>query len=115
MANDLLGSVPLFSKLPETDRNELTEMLRARQFPANQPVVWLGQQGDDFYVIQTGKVSVSCPDASGKEVILATLGHGHFFGELSFLHRGPRPDTLRTLNASTPLSLGPEPFLHFHE
>jgi CRP/FNR family transcriptional regulator, cyclic AMP receptor protein len=115
MATDLLGSVPLFSKLPEADRNELTEMLRARQFPANQPVVWIGEQGDDFYVIQSGKVSVSCPDESGKEVILASLGPGHFFGELSLLDGGPRTATVRTLNDTTLLSLGREQFLKFLE
>lgn len=115
MATDLLGSVPLFSKLPEANRTELTELLRARQFPANQPIVWIGEQGDDFYVIQSGKVSVSCPDESGKEVILATLGPGHFFGELSLLDGGPRTASVRTVADTTLLSLGREEFLKFLE
>src|SRR5579884_1147875 len=95
MANDVLGAVPLFSKLAEDERVGLTQLMHARQFPAQQPVFWIGERGDDFYVVQAGKVSVSCPDESGKEVQLAVLGPGHFFGEISLLDGGPRTATVR--------------------
>ncbi|HYQ16900.1 MAG TPA: DUF1003 domain-containing protein, partial [Polyangiaceae bacterium] len=52
--------------------------------------VWIGEQGNDFYIVKHGKCLVSCPDESGKEVVLSTLGPGHFFGEISLLDGGAR-------------------------
>ena len=97
MANDILAAIPLFAKLPDEERAELEAMLQAAaSIPANRPVVWLGEQGDDFYIVKHGKVSVSCPDETGKEVILGHLGPGQFFGEISLLDGGPRTATVRT-------------------
>ena len=115
MASDVLGNVPLFAKLQEEERVALTQLMRAKQFPAHQPVFWIGERGDDFYVIQSGKVSVSCPDESGKEVALALLGPGHFFGEISLLDGGPRTATVRAVNDAVLLSLGRDDFLRFLE
>src|SRR5665213_2005110 len=115
MATDVLGSVPLFSRLGEDQRADLTDLMRAKPFAAHQPIFWLGEQGDDFYVVQAGKVNVSCPDESGKDVLLATLGPGHFFGEISLLDGGPRTASVRALTDVTLLSLGREDFLRFLE
>src|SRR5947209_3133788 len=68
MTHDVLAPIPLFAKLPVQERAELAGMLQSKQFAAHQPVVWLGEQGDDFYIVHTGKVAVSCPDEAGKEV-----------------------------------------------
>ena len=111
--SDILAQIPLFSKLPEAERSELAALLKTKPFDANQPVVWLGEEGNDFYIVQSGKVSVSCPDESGKEVMLGMLGPGHFFGEISLLDGGPRTATVRAVTNSTMLILNREDFLHF--
>lgn len=113
MTHDVLAPIPLFAKLPVQERAELAGMLQTKQFDAHQPVVWLGEQGDDFYIVHTGKVAVSCPDESGKEVTLGTLGPGQFFGEISLLDGGPRTATVRTLRDSTMLILARDDFLQF--
>src|SRR5437870_9065840 len=115
MSNDVLAAIPIFAKLSDQDRAALAALLKEREFPAHQPVFWLGERGDDFYVVERGKVTVSAPDEAGKEVILATLGPGHFFGEISLLDGGPRTATVRTLSDTTLLSLGRADFLHFLE
>jgi CRP/FNR family cyclic AMP-dependent transcriptional regulator len=76
---------------------------------------FLTAQGDDFYVVQSGKVDISSPDETGKDVLLATLGAGHFFGEISLLDGGPRTATVRAHTDVTLLSLGREDFLRFLE
>jgi CRP/FNR family cyclic AMP-dependent transcriptional regulator len=113
MAQDILGTIPLFAQLPPDERAELETMLKSRPFPANRPVVWLEEQGDDFYIVKQGKCLVSCPDESGKEVVLATLGPGQFFGEISLLDGGPRTATVRTTVDSELLSLARPDFLNF--
>src|SRR5438270_4885483 len=115
MGNDVLAAIPIFAKLSEEDRAALAALLKEREFPAHQPVFWLGERGDDFYVVERGKVAVSAPDESGKEVILATLGPGHFFGEISLLDGGPRTATVRALTDTTLLALERSDFLQFLE
>jgi CRP/FNR family cyclic AMP-dependent transcriptional regulator len=113
MPHDILATIPLFASLPANERAELEAMLRTQPYPANQPVVWLGEQGDDFYIVKRGKCLVSCPDEDGKEVILSTLGPGHFFGEISLLDGGPRTATVRTTIDSELLILARSDFLNF--
>src|SRR5690242_15163012 len=96
MSHDMISTIPLFAPLPADERAELQGMLRTQSFPANRPVVWLGDKGNDFYIVKHGKCLVSCPDEGGKEVQLSTLGAGHFFGEISLLDGGPRTANVRT-------------------
>jgi CRP/FNR family transcriptional regulator, cyclic AMP receptor protein len=113
MSDDLLGMIPLFAKLPTEERAELAAMLKTQEYPANRPVVWLGEQGEEFYIIRHGKAVVSCPDESGKEVVLGNLGPGQFFGEISLLDGGPRTATIRTSTDATMLVLSRKDFLSF--
>src|SRR5438876_11374307 len=38
-----------------------------------------------MYFIEGGRVRITVTDADGREVILASLGHGDFFGEMAIL------------------------------
>jgi uncharacterized membrane protein len=113
MQQDILATIPLFAQLPPQERAELEAMLKSTAYSAHRPVVWLGDQGDDFYILKSGKCLVSCPDESGKEVVLATLGPGQFFGEISLLDGGPRTATVRASENSELLSLSRPDFLNF--
>jgi uncharacterized membrane protein len=113
MSTDLLASIPLFAKLPANERAELTKLLQLRRYPANQPIFWIGEKGDEFFIVQRGHVTVTCPDETGKEVMLGTLGPGHFFGEISLLDGGPRTATVRAHSDIALLCLGRDNFLEF--
>lgn len=115
MADDVLARIPIFAKLEPAERASLAKLLKEKPFPAHQPVFWLGERGDEFYLVEQGKVTVSCPDESGKEVILATLGPGNFFGELSLLDGGPRTATVRAQTDVTLLALERSDFIAFLE
>lgn len=74
----------LFS--PETE-----ESLHSRiTFEENAVIFKSGESGDSMYLIESGSVQLSITDQRGDKVILATLGKGEVFGELSLLDRGPR-------------------------
>jgi len=113
MSSDILSAVPLFAKLPVEERAELEGLLKTQEFPANKHIVWIGDKGEDFFIVKHGKVIVSCPDETGKEVVLSHLGPGHFFGEISLLDGGPRTATVRTATDSSMLVLAREDFLKF--
>ena len=109
----LLRNIPIFSSLEAEDLSALTELLEVRRYAAHQPVVFLGDDGADLFVVQSGKVVVSYPDDAGKELQLAELGPGSFFGEISLLDGGPRTANVRTETAAEMLLLKRETFVAF--
>ena len=52
-------------------------------------VVRQGDSGSEMFVIQRGEVEIR-KHAPGRDVVLATLGRGEFFGEMSVLESMPR-------------------------
>jgi CRP/FNR family cyclic AMP-dependent transcriptional regulator len=109
----LLCNIPMFSGLAAEDLSALMELLEARQYTAHQPIVYLGDTGADLFVVHSGKVIVSYPDESGKEVLLAEMGPGSFFGEISLLDGGPRTANVRAETAVDLLVLKRETFVQF--
>ncbi len=57
-------------------------------------IVREGETGTHMYEIQAGKVEV-VRDKDGKEVKLAVLGQGDFFGEMAIFEREVRSATVR--------------------
>ena len=52
-----------------------------------------GDRGDSLYVIAEGKVKLGRTSADGRENLVAILGPGEMFGELSLFDPGPRTMT----------------------
>ena len=92
-----LAHIPLFARLDAQGQRALRALLTAQTVKAGEPVFWFGDQGDTLYVVDTGRVEVTAPDAEGGHVLLDTLGPGGVFGELSLLDGGPRSATVRAL------------------
>jgi CRP-like cAMP-binding protein len=95
MDKDLLRNIPLFAKLSDADREELAGLMKRRDVAALQPIFWVGETGDEMFVVAHGKVRLSLPDEEGHDVPVAVIGPGTFFGELSLLDGGPRTATAR--------------------
>ncbi len=110
---DVLAKIPLLAGLKPEDRTTLAGLMQTVRFETQKPIIWIGEQGTDFYVVQHGAVAVVAPDETGKEVTLAQLGPGAFFGELSLLDGGPRTASVRSIADTTLLCLGRGPFLRF--
>jgi CRP/FNR family cyclic AMP-dependent transcriptional regulator len=111
--SSLLKSIPLFSKLSPEELEALAQLLKTRKFSDGEPIVFIGDDGTEFYIVQQGKVAVSHPDDSGKEVTLAELGPGNFFGEISLLDGGARTATVRAASPVTLLCLDRGQFIEF--
>jgi len=112
---DLLRNIPLFAGLVDANRDELASLLQSRQYAAHQPVFWIGERGEEMFIVQHGKVILSYPDETGHEVTVAGLGPGAFFGELSLLDGGSRTATARTDTETTLLVLDRKGFYQFLE
>jgi CRP/FNR family transcriptional regulator, cyclic AMP receptor protein len=110
--SDPLQGIPLFSGFTDAQREDLRRLLQPRTFEPQRAVFWIGEPGDEFYIVEGGQVVICYPDEGGREVTLAVLGPGQFFGELSLLDGGRRTATARAQGDVRLLSLGR---VQFHE
>jgi EAL domain-containing protein (putative c-di-GMP-specific phosphodiesterase class I) len=71
----------------------MPEMIFSRSFAAGEEIFRMGDRGRDAYIIERGNVEVSMM-RNGESVILAELGKGEIFGELSMIDDAPRSATV---------------------
>jgi CRP/FNR family cyclic AMP-dependent transcriptional regulator len=106
----LLRNVPLFAVLPESQLALLTSVMGRKSFPRGTNIINAGDMTDSLYVIISGRLKVMMSDDEGREVILAILNPGDFFGEMGLLDDEPRSATVVTLEACELLHLSKRDF-----
>jgi CRP/FNR family transcriptional regulator, cyclic AMP receptor protein len=85
MTLEALRSVPLFASLTDAATTELRSLLRAENVSAGTRLFHKGDTGNAMYLIETGRVRISIIDEDRKEITLAELAQGDFFGEMSII------------------------------
>lgn len=96
----LLGTVGLFDGIGPDDLEMVAGRTVEVDFPAGRVIVRQGEVGTGFFLIATGSARV-IRDGD----VVAELGPGDFFGELSLLDGGPRIATVTAESATTCLAL----------
>src|ERR1700754_3645937 len=74
-----------------------------------------GDSGDKLYVVLDGKVKLGRTSSDGRENLLAILGPGQMFGELSLFAPGPRSAPATALTDTTFVSRSHEHLLRWLE
>ena len=105
-----LRDVPLFSKVRDEDIARIADAARERLYPKNSVIVFEDDPGEAMYVVVTGSVKVVLTSDDGREVILATLAAGEFFGEMSLIDDEPRSAHVIAMEDSRLLVLRREDF-----
>src|SRR6266540_2963118 len=85
-----LARVPLFKRLEPHELENLAEEVDQVNFKAGETIFSEHDRGDSLYVVETGSVRIWVFDEDVKEVTLAELKPGDFFGEMAVLDRGER-------------------------
>jgi CRP/FNR family cyclic AMP-dependent transcriptional regulator len=86
----VLRTVPLFASFPEDQLRMLATLVTRRSASRGSIIVAAGDPTDSLYIILSGRFKVMMSDAEGKEVILAILSGGEFFGEMGLVDDAPR-------------------------
>jgi len=109
----LLRGVPLFAALDDAAAEERCGYLHPVELKGGSNLFRVGDSGDAMYIIESGRVRITVTDADGREVILASLGHGDFFGEIAMLDGQGRSAAATVTEDSRLAVLTRENFLTF--
>jgi CRP-like cAMP-binding protein len=91
----LTEQVDIFLPLSPGERRRLAATAAVKTFAAGECPVIQGEAGDSFYIIRKGTVAVIVEKEPGRSVVIAELGPGNFFGEMSLLTGAVRTATIR--------------------
>ena len=84
-----------------------------RRYPSKSTIIYAGDSSDSLYYIIEGSVTVLIEDDDGKEMIVAYLNKGDFFGEMGlFSEEESRSAWVR---AKTECEVGELSYSKFHE
>ena len=106
----LLRNVPLFSGLDEVELEKLSRVAGRRSMSRGEQVVRAGESADSLLIMLTGRAKVTNFDEEGREIILAWLGPGEFFGEMGLIDDSPRSATVIAVENCELLTLGKAEF-----
>jgi len=102
--------VPLFSGLTEPQLENLAGGSARRSYPKGRTIVAEGEPSQSMYILLAGRAKVQRSDSEGKEVILAVLSSGEFFGEMSLIDDAPRSASVITLEPCEFMAVSKEAF-----
>jgi CRP/FNR family cyclic AMP-dependent transcriptional regulator len=98
---EFLVRAPLFADLDAIDRGEVVRILEVQRLQDSEEVFHEGEDGDSWYVIFEGRVSVTKASRSGPSRQIAMLEAGSGFGEMAMLDGAPRSATVTAVGPLT--------------
>ena len=113
---DLLKSVSLFWDLEEKELGYISDKMVSKNFDNGNLIFLEESEGENLFFVVEGSVKITRLSKDGREVILAILNAGDFFGEMSLLDGESRSANVIALEKTEVLSLNREHFLEvLHE
>lgn len=107
-----LHTVPVFKDLNENEFDGVLPFFSIKNYPKNSMIVLEEEYGDTVYFVKEGTIKISRLNDEGKEVILALLGNGEIFGELSALDGEARSANAHAQENCQVYSINSSDFLH---
>jgi len=104
-----LSRIGLLATLSGETLARLAQRMTREDVPAGAPVVTEGEDGDRFYVVLSGMLSVSQQSRGAQSV----LRPGDYFGEVALAMHMPRTASVRALTPATVASCDRETFDEF--
>jgi CRP/FNR family transcriptional regulator len=103
---DVVRRAPLFKALDDEAASALQSEMSRSHMERGDVLFHEGDRGDTLYVIAEGKIKLGRTSPDGRENLVAILGPGEMFGELSLFDPGPRTMTATAVAETQLLGLG---------
>ena len=91
----MMKNAEIFSFLSTIELRDLVAHVSVKTYAAGEVPVRQGEPGSSFYIIKSGRVDVVVEKSSRERAVVATLGPGNFFGEMSLLTGAVRTASIR--------------------
>ena len=108
---ELLKTVSLFWDLDIVELGYISEKMVSKKFESGNLIFLEETKGENLFFVVEGSVKVTRLSKDGREVILAMLNAGDFFGEMSLLDGESRSANVIALEDTEVLSLYRDGFL----
>ena len=112
---ELIAASPLFFGLPDAYVEKLAAVCEVRQLTRGGLIFSEGDEGNGFYLVQSGRVKIYKLSPNGKEQILHIFGKGEPFGEVPVFAGQSFPAHAVTLEKSLLLFFPRQAFIHLIE
>lgn len=87
---NILKKVPIFKNLKDLDFKKILNILKEKSFKKGDHIFYEYDDGDEFYVVGSGRIKIYKMSMGGQIKALAYLQKGDFFGEMALLENRPR-------------------------
>jgi len=104
--DEVVRRAPLFEALDSDDAEALLTQMSPVRMERGDILFREGEGGDSLYVIREGKIKLGRSSSDGRENLVAILGPGEMFGELSLFDPGPRTMTATAVAETQLMGLG---------
>ena len=101
----VLKRAPLFDGLDDESARALRRQMSEVKLSRGEHLFLEGQDGDRLYVVLDGKLKLTRAATDGRENLLAVLGPGEMFGELSLFDPRPRTQGASAVTEATVAAL----------
>ena len=98
-----------------TNMDEFLSAAHKRRYPRGTTIIFAGEESDSIYFITRGSVTVLIEDDSGREIIVAYLNEGDFFGEMAMFGEGTRTAWVKAKTECEVAELGYPKFVEFSQ
>jgi CRP-like cAMP-binding protein len=102
---ELLARSELFSAFDRAVLQKIVLDARHVDCDRNDVVFEEGEEADEMFVVQTGRVAIGRRSPDGRESLVALMEPGDLFGEMSLFDEGSRSASARALERSSLLVL----------
>lgn len=106
-----LGDFSLLEELGEAEKRSLEQRCHKRTYSRNETILDKGSQSREVFFVLRGSVSVITFSPAGREVTLAAVKAGDFFGELAAIDGQPRSASITAIEKTEIAIMPPDIFL----
>jgi CRP-like cAMP-binding protein len=102
---EFLARSDLFSAFDEPAMGRLLDAARMLRCDRNYTIFSEGDEADELFVVQSGRVAVGRRSPDGRESLVALMEPGDLFGEMALFDQGDRSASARALERSELLGI----------